>query len=56
LKDKVVARLKQNYGYDEKYGFFDNNLKQCHIPREYRSETCLGFMCSNIQITIASLG
>src|SRR3989304_6743723 len=38
LKDDVVAKLKQNYGYDEKYGFFNNDIKQCLIPREFRSE------------------
>jgi len=48
LRDDTIAKFKQNYGYDEKYGFFDNGMKRCRIPREYRSVACLGFMCDSI--------
>lgn len=47
---QVLERLKKKYKYDDKlYGFFDSLKKECKLPREKRSLTCLRYNCNFIR-------
>ncbi len=42
---KEFKSMKNKYGFDSLYGFFDNAYKKCRIPREERNGTCLTWTC-----------
>lgn len=49
---KQENKLKKKYGWDDKYGFFNNSIKECMLPREVRSETCLTYTCEYLYVAI----
>lgn len=45
---KRAESLKEKYGFDEKYGFFDPENHGCRLPREERSIKCSVYYCNTI--------
>jgi hypothetical protein len=48
LSPEAFEKLKIRYRWDETYGFLDLN-EGCRIPRIYRADICLTFMCSELR-------
>ncbi len=48
MSNETFLKLKIKYGWDERYGFLDLNTG-CKIPRIYRADICLTFMCSKLK-------
>jgi hypothetical protein len=44
-REHCIDILKKKYGWDDKYGFFNNVNKKCRIPRVWRSYACLSHSC-----------
>ena len=48
FKSQIEA-LKNEYAFDNQYGFFDNENKNCRIPRRIRSIKCQSYFCKRAQ-------
>jgi hypothetical protein len=48
-KNYVINYLKKRFGFDNKFGFFDDTKKCCILPRANRSSTCLGYRCGVVK-------
>ena len=42
---KLFEDLSKRYGFNQIYGFFDNNKKSCKIRRSFRSFLCVRYCC-----------
>ncbi len=40
--------LRKKYKFTKSYGFFNNQKKECKLPRNMRSSTCLGHSCFDL--------
>ena len=47
LAKAQIAWFKELFGWTPKRGFVDTKAKKCRIPRPFRSEVCLSFICGN---------
>jgi hypothetical protein len=41
--------LQEMFGFSEENGYFDPDKKECKLPRQLRSITCLAFVCQRLQ-------
>jgi hypothetical protein len=48
LSDNLFLKLKERYNWNERYGFLDLN-RGCKLPRIYRADICLTFMCGELR-------
>jgi hypothetical protein len=48
LSPEAFEKLKIKYRWDDVYGFLDLN-KGCKIPRIFRADICLTFMCMDLR-------
>ena len=53
--EKELENLKEEYKFDTNLGFLDVANKNCKLPREKRSWTCLKYVCDKQEI-VPSLG
>jgi hypothetical protein len=44
-----TTKLKEDYGFDSKYGFLDKDTKNCKVPRTFRSVRCQGWICEKLR-------
>ena len=54
LREYNISYLKRKYNFDKKYGFFNVEHKLCLLPRHYRSETCLSYLCQALRDKIGT--
>ncbi len=40
--------VRNHFRFDGKYGFFDPREHRCSLPRFWRSDSCLFYMCSSV--------
>jgi hypothetical protein len=43
-----LEKMKEKYKFSKRFGFFNDNKKQCTLSRELRSSVCLNYTCEKM--------
>jgi hypothetical protein len=48
---EVIIKIKKEFKFNKNYGFFNNDIKKCKLPRHLRSNTCLSYTCDDMKLS-----